>query len=190
MLKPASAGKHRSRGSLRVPQGGRQTRCGGIEKAAEQYPAAARAQNCFVSKYIMYSAPGLKNLHWRAKEANQKSFQTNKNCVGEDTNLQALFIARQLPLSPMRVLGRSACCADDTHFASRRVRAGRPLLPKVIRVTENFRSSMNHFDCARAHPFQSMDRAVLTMLTVVVGIFIVLSIGILVVHALDGFRSN
>ena len=87
------------------PNGGRQTRCGGIEKAAEQYPAAARAQNCFVSKYIMYSAPGLKNLHWRAKEANQKSSQTNKNCVGEDTNLQALFIARQLPLSPMLSLG-------------------------------------------------------------------------------------
>jgi hypothetical protein len=35
-----------------------------------------------------------------------------------------------------------------------------------------------------------MDRAVLTMLTVVVGIFIVLSIGILVVHALDAFSSN
>ena len=98
-------------------------------------------------------------------------------------------IARKLPLSPMHVL-RVPPVAPMTPLASRRVRAARPLLPKVIRVTENFRSSMNHFDCARAHPFQSRDGAVLTMLTVIAGIFIVLSIGILVVHALDGFRSN
>jgi hypothetical protein len=49
---------------------------------------------------------------------------------------------------------------------------------------------MNHFDSAGVPPFISEDWVVLTMLTVIVGTFIVLSIGILVVHALEAFRPD
>jgi hypothetical protein len=80
--------------------------------------------------------------------------------------------------------------ADDSISLNRGVRAARSLLPKIIRVTENFRSSMNHFDCAGAPPFHRVIGQVLTMLTVIMGIFIVLGIGILVAHALEVFRSD
>jgi hypothetical protein len=63
-------------------------------------------------------------------------------------------------------------------------------LPKIIRPAENFRGSTNHFDCAGRAPFIKGLARVLTMLTVMTGIFIVLSIGILVAHALEAFRWN
>jgi hypothetical protein len=55
----------------------------------------------------------------------------------------------------------------------------------------NFRFSTNDFDCAgTAALLPPRDRTGLTMLTAMAAIFIVLSIGILIAHALDAFRSR
>jgi hypothetical protein len=46
------------------------------------------------------------------------------------------------------------------------------------------------FDCAGRGALTSRDRTGLIMLTAITAIFIVLSIGILIAHALDAFRSD
>jgi hypothetical protein len=48
----------------------------------------------------------------------------------------------------------------------------------------NFRCLMNHFDCA------VRGASYFAMLTDIAAILIVLSIGILIAHALDAFRSD
>ncbi len=80
--------------------------------------------------------------------------------------------------------------ADDSISPNRGVRADRLLLPKVIRAAENFRSPTNHFDCAGAPPFHQGIGQVLTMLTIITGILMFLSIVILIAHAMDAFRSE
>jgi hypothetical protein len=85
---------------------------------------------------------------------------------------------------------RSACCAQMTSFRYIGKFERRLLLPKVIRVPENFESPTNHFDCAGAPPFHQGIGQVLTMLTIITGILIVLSIVILIAHAMDAFRSQ
>jgi len=72
--------------------------------------------------------------------------------------------------------------ADDT------ISSGPPVVAESHQVTENFHSSTNHFDCVGAPPFHRGIGQVLIMLTAIMGIVIVLSIGILVAHALDSFR--
>ena len=52
----------------------------------------------------------------------------------------------------------------------------------------NFRFSTNDFDCAVLGALTFQDRTGLTMLTAITAIIIVLSIGILIAHALDAFR--
>jgi len=54
----------------------------------------------------------------------------------------------------------------------------------------NFRRPTNHFDCAVPGALTFQDRTGLTMLTAITAIIIVLSIGILIAHALDAFRSG
>jgi hypothetical protein len=54
----------------------------------------------------------------------------------------------------------------------------------------NFRCSTNHFDCASRGALTFQDRTGLIMLTAITAIIIVLSIGILIAHALDAFRSG
>jgi hypothetical protein len=54
----------------------------------------------------------------------------------------------------------------------------------------NFRFWTNDFDCAGRGALISEGPHRMTMLTVMAAIFIVLSIGILIAHALDAFRSR
>ena len=54
----------------------------------------------------------------------------------------------------------------------------------------NFRFSTNDFDCASHGALPPRDRTGLNMLTAMTAILIVLSIGILIAHALDAFRSR
>ena len=54
----------------------------------------------------------------------------------------------------------------------------------------NFRCPTNHFDCAVRGALTFQGRTGLTMLTAITAIIIVLSIGILIAHALDAFRSG
>jgi hypothetical protein len=54
----------------------------------------------------------------------------------------------------------------------------------------NFRFSTNDFDVQAAALLPPRDRTGLTMLTAMAAIFVVLSIGILIAHALDAFRSR
>jgi hypothetical protein len=53
----------------------------------------------------MYSAPGLKNLHWRAKVANQKSSQTNKKILLARTQAFSRYSSRlNFRFPPMMVV--------------------------------------------------------------------------------------
>jgi hypothetical protein len=54
----------------------------------------------------------------------------------------------------------------------------------------NFRFSTNDFDCASHGALPPRDRTGLNMLTAMTAVLIVLSIGILIAHALDAFRSR
>jgi hypothetical protein len=54
----------------------------------------------------------------------------------------------------------------------------------------NFRCPTNHFDCAARGALTFQNCTGLTMLTAITAIFILLSIGILIAHALDAFRSG
>jgi len=54
----------------------------------------------------------------------------------------------------------------------------------------NFRCPTNHFDRAVRGALTFQDRTGLTMLTAITAIIIVLSIGILIAHALDAYRSS
>ena len=49
---------------------------------------------------------------------------------------------------------------------------------------------VNSFDCATAHPFNGAGRRRRRMASALAGTFIILSIGILMVHAMDAFRSG
>jgi hypothetical protein len=49
---------------------------------------------------------------------------------------------------------------------------------------------LNRFDCAARPPFNESWDEEMNMLSAVAGALIVLSIGILVAHAMDLFRSN
>ena len=65
------------------------------------------------------------------------------------------------------------------------------LLPKIISLARNFRCATNHFDCAaRALLHNWRTARELQMLTIIVGFLIVVSIGVLVAHAIDAFRSD
>jgi hypothetical protein len=49
---------------------------------------------------------------------------------------------------------------------------------------------VNSFDCATAYPFNGAERRRRRMASALAGTFIILSIGILMVHAMDAFRSG
>jgi hypothetical protein len=49
---------------------------------------------------------------------------------------------------------------------------------------------VNSFDCATAHPFNGAERRRWRMASALAGTFIILSIGILMAHAMDAFRSG
>jgi hypothetical protein len=70
----------------------------------------------------------------------------------------------------------------------------RYLVPPAVAENQqggsNFRFSTNDFDCADRGALTSAGPQGLTMLTAMAAIFIVLSIGILIAHALDAFRSR
>ena len=63
--------------------------------------------------------------------------------------------------------------------------------PEFIIWDESPRVLTFGFDCAFRPPFNFLTKfEVVNMLSVIAGTFIILSIGILVAHALDLFRSN
>src|SRR4030088_496903 len=66
----------------------------------------------------------------------------------------------------------------------------RPLLPKIIRAAATSASRRMTLTVQAAALLPPRDRTGLTMLTAMAAIFIVLSIGILIAHALDAFRSR
>ena len=68
--------------------------------------------------------------------------------------------------------------------------ACRPLLPKIIRAAATSASRRMTLTVQVAALLPPRDRTGLTMLTAMAAIFIVLSIGILIAHALDAFRSR
>jgi hypothetical protein len=49
---------------------------------------------------------------------------------------------------------------------------------------------VNRFDCATAQPFREAERRRGRMASALAGTFIVLSIGILMAHVMDAFRSG
>ena len=49
---------------------------------------------------------------------------------------------------------------------------------------------VNRFDCATAHPFNGAERRRRRMASALAGTFIILSIGILIAHAMDAVRSG
>jgi hypothetical protein len=49
---------------------------------------------------------------------------------------------------------------------------------------------VNHFDCVSAHAFREAERRRSPMASALAGTFIILSIGILMAHAMDAFRSG
>jgi hypothetical protein len=73
---------------------------------------------------------------------------------------------------------------DDGTFA------GPPSVAENHQGGSNFHCSTNHFDCALRRALTSWDRTGLIMLTAIAAIIIILSIGILIAHALDAFRSG
>jgi hypothetical protein len=75
-------------------------------------------------------------------------------------------------------------------FVRAKVTSCRPLLPKIIRAAATSASRRITLTVRGAALLPPSDRTGLTMLTAVAAIFIVLSIGILIAHALDAFRSR
>jgi hypothetical protein len=82
-------------------------------------------------------------------------------------------------------------------MASERGKAGFPeagsqtaIVAESHQTGGNLRGSTNHLTVQGPSPFIKGLGRVLIMLTAVTGIFIVLSIGILVAHALEAFRSD
>jgi hypothetical protein len=49
---------------------------------------------------------------------------------------------------------------------------------------------VNGFDCATVHPFNGVERRRRCMASALAGAFIILSIGILMAHTMDAFRSG
>ena len=49
---------------------------------------------------------------------------------------------------------------------------------------------VNRFDCATVHAFKGAERRRRRMASALAGTFIILSIGILMAHAMDAFRSG
>jgi hypothetical protein len=66
----------------------------------------------------------------------------------------------------------------------------RPLLPKIIRAAATSAARRIALTVQAVALLPPRDRTGLTMLTAMAAIFIVLSIGILIAHALDAFRSR
>jgi hypothetical protein len=64
-----------------------------------------------------------------------------------------------------------------------------PWLERISRPVSIF-VVVNHFDCATAHPFNEAERRRWHMVSALAGTFIILSIGILMAHAMDAFRSG
>ena len=62
--------------------------------------------------------------------------------------------------------------------------------PELIIGKEHSRLVVNRFDCAVRRPFKVSLGGEMNMLSAVAGTLIVLSIGILVAHALEVFRSR
>jgi hypothetical protein len=93
----------------------------------------------------------------------------------------------------LHLVAESADALADHHFftfspiSTRRRMGG--VWPKLINREETLRFLVNRFDCASPPPFNLWGWEMI-MLSAVVGALIVLSIGILVAHAMDIFRSN
>jgi hypothetical protein len=66
----------------------------------------------------------------------------------------------------------------------------RKLLPKVIILARNAGVRGIRFDCAEQRASFLKDSAGRLMLSAIIGFFIVMSIGILIAHAMDAFRSD
>src|ERR1700704_4027487 len=75
-------------------------------------------------------------------------------------------------------------------FVPAKVTSCRPLLRKIIRAAATSASRRITLTVRRAALLPLRDRTGLTMLAAMAAIFIVLSIGILIAHALDAFRSR
>jgi hypothetical protein len=75
-------------------------------------------------------------------------------------------------------------------FVPAKVTSCRPLLPKIIRAAATSASRQITLTVRGAALLPPRDRTGLTMLTAMAAIFIILSIGILIAHALDAFRSR
>jgi hypothetical protein len=105
-------------------------------------------------------------------------------------------LAHFFAFNPTRPCGRSLrrLFIDDAQldaFALQVFRGnGPPSVAENHQGGSNFRCSTNHFDCASRGALTSWDRAGSIMLTAITAIIIVLSIGILIAHALDAFRSG
>jgi ABC-type Fe3+ transport system permease subunit len=67
---------------------------------------------------------------------------------------------------------------------------GAPLWLELISCPVTAFVVVNDFDCASAHPFNEAERGRLHMASALAGTFIILSIGILMAHAMDAFRSG
>jgi hypothetical protein len=75
-------------------------------------------------------------------------------------------------------------------FVPAKVTSCRPLLLKIIRAAATSASRQITLTVRGAALLPPRDRTGLTMLTAMAAIFIILSIGILIAHALDAFRSR
>ena len=67
--------------------------------------------------------------------------------------------------------------------------ASEPLWLKLISRPGTPLVLVNHFDCVSANGFKTLRRR-RDMYTALAGTFIILSIGILMAHAMDAFRSS
>jgi hypothetical protein len=65
-----------------------------------------------------------------------------------------------------------------------------PLLLELIDCPATAFVVVNSFDCATARPFNGAERRRRRMASALAGTFIILSIGILMAHAMDAFRSG
>jgi hypothetical protein len=79
----------------------------------------------------------------------------------------------------------------DRSFSPTSTRAplGRMLLEIIMRREVSF-SRRNLFDCAKGRPFSESIAKDPAMFEVITAFFIALSVGILIAHALDAFRSR
>jgi hypothetical protein len=115
-----------------------------------------------------------------------------------------IFLVCPLCATAMRHQDRCMSRADIAFFLDESLRRRRTptpvrprrryLVPPAVAENHqggsNFRFSTNDFDCASHGALPPRDRTGLNMLTAMTAILIVLSIGILIAHALDAFRSR